>query len=156
VLAAASGAFVSVAFDQAGLPPAFPRWWVSDALSILMIAPLVLAWSDVRLSAFERIGPPERGRRPLICFATADTRFALGLHRAAHPAAEFHAHAFHRAFPGCGAPCGSARADKSAAVILHGGDSIWDTMHRPGSVLGRFRRARLVRALLQMFLIVAA
>ncbi len=155
LLGAASGSFVSMVFDQQAFLPTFRVWWVSDALSILLIAPLVLAWSEFRPSAFRQIDR-KRAAEALICFTalilvsnwafTAQPVAGGGVPPLMHFIVPFLVWAALR----------FGTRGQSAAVILLAGISIWDTMHGSGPFSAAFVAPGLSVLYLQMFLMVAA
>jgi PAS domain S-box-containing protein len=156
VLAAASGAFVSMAFGEESFLQTFRVWWISDALGILLIAPFVVAWSNFRATALAKITRGRGAAEALICFA--------GLAVVAHWA--FSA----QPVPGGGVPplthfiipflvwaaLRFGTRGQSAAMILLSGISVYDTIRGLGPFSAAFVHPDLSVLYLQMFLIVAA
>ena len=155
LLAAASGAFVSVVFSDQPFLQTFRAWWVSDALGILLITPFVLAWVDFHPSAFKRIRT-RNAIEAVVCFG--------GLIVVSHVA--FSA----GPIPGGGVPplthfiipflvwaaLRFRTRGQSAAMILVSIIAVGDTMRGLGPFSAAFVEPELSVLYLQMFLMVAA
>jgi integral membrane sensor domain MASE1 len=155
LLAAAFGALVSMRFGATDFLQTLRVWWISDALGILLIAPLVLAWADFRPSALRRIRAKPAAEASA-CFA--------GLILVSHWA--FSA----QPVPGGGVPplthfiipflvwaaLRFGTRGQSAAMILLSAISVWDTIHGLGPFSAAFVQPERSVLYLQMFLMVAA
>ncbi|HTS52825.1 MAG TPA: MASE1 domain-containing protein, partial [Burkholderiales bacterium] len=67
LVAAGLGAFMSVTPGEHTFLQTFRVWWVSDALGMLLVVPLVLAWSDLRIGAPWR-ARVARAAEGIVCF----------------------------------------------------------------------------------------
>jgi len=67
LLASGLGALMSVTPGEHTFLQTFKVWWVSDALGMLLVVPLVLAWSDLRIGAL-RHARGARAAEGIVCF----------------------------------------------------------------------------------------
>jgi PAS domain S-box-containing protein len=155
LLAAGAGALVSMVPGERTFAQTFRVWWVSDALGMLVTAPLVLSWADFRLVAVRRVRA-QRAMEAIVCF--------VGL-----------ALVSHWAFSAQPVPGGSVpplthfivpflvwaalrfgTRGQSAALLLLSVISVWYTMHGLGPFSAAFVQPERSVLYLQMFLMVAA
>ncbi len=155
LLAAGLGAFMSTDPGEHTFLQTFRVWWVSDALGMLLVVPLVLAWSGLRIGALGRFRA-RRAAEGVVCFA--------GLVLVSHWA--FSA----QPIPGGGVPplmhfiapflvwaaLRFGTRGQSAALALLTGVSVWCTMRGLGLFSAAFVQPERSVLYLQLFLAVAA
>jgi PAS domain S-box-containing protein len=155
LLAAGSGAFISTLFGDPAFFHTFRVWWVSDALGIMLVTPLIVAWWTFRPREVLRIrtrGALEAGLCFLGLAATSHWAFSAlprsggGVPPLTHFTIPFLVWAALRFGP----------RGQSAALILLSAVSIVDTMRGTGPFSAAFVQPERSVLYLQMFLMVAA
>ncbi len=144
LLAATLGAAISH-WSGAPFGESLRAWWVSDALGMLLITPLVVAWSDFRATELRRLTRAVVRRRRSVR-SRPGVRQPLGVrHTACAERGGAPAHALLDSVPGVGgAALGRARPE-------HSGDDRVRNLgvghdERPGTVLGSLRARRQLGA----------
>src|SRR5262249_10022483 len=67
LLASGLGALMSVTPGEHTFLQTFTVWWVSDALGMLLVVPLVLGWSDLRMGELRHVRVA-RAAEGIVCF----------------------------------------------------------------------------------------
>ena len=154
LLAATLGALIS---HSAGAPfgEGLRAWWVSDALSMLLITPFVVAWSDFRVAEVRRLTPRALAEGT-ICAAglVFVSQWAFGVQPAPNGAVPPLTH-FLIPFLVWAALRWGVRG-QSTAVMIVCAISVWYTMHGLGPFSAAFVHPDSSVLHLQVFLMVAA
>ena len=155
LLASGLGALMSVTPGEHTFLQTFQVWWVSDALGMLLIVPLVLAWSDIRAVALRPVSLA-RAAEGIVCFGglvlVSNWAFSAppipggGIPPLMHFIAPFLVWAALR----------FGTRGQSAALLLLAVISVWCTMHGLGLFSAAFIQPERSVLNLQLYLVVAA
>jgi PAS domain S-box-containing protein len=155
LLASGLGALMSVTPGEHTFLQTFQVWWVSDALGMLLVVPLVLAWSDIRAVALRRVSLA-RAAEGIVCFGglvlVSNWAFSAppipggGIPPLMHFIAPFLVWAALR----------FGTRGQSAALLLLAVISVWCTMRGLGLFSAAFIQPDRSVLNLQLYLVVAA
>ena len=155
LLASGLGALMSVTPGEHTFLQTFQVWWVSDALGMLLVVPLVLAWSDIRAIALRPVSLA-RAAEGIVCFGglvlVSNWAFSAppipggGIPPLMHFIAPFLVWAALR----------FGTRGQSAALLLLAVISVWCTMHGLGLFSAAFIQPERSVLNLQLYLVVAA
>jgi PAS domain S-box-containing protein len=154
LLGATLGAGISY-WSGAPFGESLRAWWVSDALSMLLITPFVVAWSDFRLTELRRL-TPRAFAEGSVCAAglVLVSHWAFGVEPGPGGAVAPLTH-FLIPFLVWAALRWGVRG-QSTAVMIVCVISVWDTMQGLGPFSAAFVTAERSVLYLQIFLMVAA